>query len=117
MLVTWVGRPPRGLRATSAPGELVAFYGYAGFLVIPLRTSAESVEKFTRALIGAKRMLQVLAVERTVVEPDAPVAEPPAGVALTDPTSGLRVEPGGLDMPRLRFARRDRPPSPTGSGG
>ena len=95
VLVTWAGAH---LAASGdiTSGQLVAFYGYAGFLVIPLRTSAEAVEKFTRALIGAKRMLQVLAVERTVVEPDAPVAEPPAGVALTDPASGLRVEPGGL---------------------
>ncbi len=35
-------------------GELVAFYGYAAFLVIPLRTSAEAVEKITRALVGAR---------------------------------------------------------------
>jgi ABC-type multidrug transport system fused ATPase/permease subunit len=95
VLVTWAGAHLAASGDITA-GQLVAFYGYAGFLVITLRTSAESVEKFTRALIGAKRMLQVLAVERTVVEPDAPVAEPPAGVALTDPASGLRIEPGCL---------------------
>src|SRR3712207_6880849 len=30
------------------PGDLVAFYGYAAFLVIPLRTAAEAVDKITR---------------------------------------------------------------------
>jgi ABC-type multidrug transport system fused ATPase/permease subunit len=93
VLVTWAGAHLAASGDITA-GQLVAFYGYAGFLVIPLRTSAEAVEKITRALIGAKRMLQVLAVERTVVEPDAPVAEPPAGVPLSDPASGLTVAPG-----------------------
>ena len=35
------------------PGELVAFYGYSAFLVIPLRTATEIVDRATRAHIGA----------------------------------------------------------------
>ncbi|HEY5295729.1 MAG TPA: ABC transporter ATP-binding protein, partial [Gaiellaceae bacterium] len=75
---------------------LVAFYGYAAFMVIPLRTSAEAVDKVTRALVGARRMLDVLAVERSLPEPETPAAEPPAGVPLVDSRSGLVVEPGLL---------------------
>ena len=78
------------------PGELVAFYGYAAFLVIPLRTAAEAVEKLTRAHVGAGRMLEVLSVERDVAEPDAPADEPPPGVPLADARSGLVVEPGSF---------------------
>jgi ABC-type multidrug transport system fused ATPase/permease subunit len=74
-------------------GDLVAFYGYAAFLVIPLRTAAEAVDKVTRALVGARRMLDVLEVERDVADPQAPAAEPPPGVPLVDPRSGLVVEP------------------------
>jgi len=95
VLVTWAGAH---LAASGdiTPGELISFYGYAGFLVIPLRTSAEAVEKITRALVGARKMLRVLAVERAVPEPADPVAEPPEGLPLVDPTSGLTVEPGLL---------------------
>ncbi len=95
VLVTWLGAR-FALSGRIGPGDLIAFYGYAAFLVIPLRTSAEAVDKVTRALVGARRMLDVLAVEREIREPPAPAAEPPAGVALTDTRSGLVVEPGLL---------------------
>ena len=93
VLVTWLGAHLAASGQISA-GQLVAFYGYAGFLVIPLRTAAESVERFTRAHVGARRMLDVLAVERLVDDPASPLPEPPAGVPLTDPRSGLVIETG-----------------------
>jgi len=95
VLVTWAGAH---LAASGdiTPGELVSFYGYAGFLVIPLRTSAEAVEKMTRAVVGARKMLRVLAVERAVTDPAAPLPEPAWGLPLVDPVSGLTVEPGIL---------------------
>ena len=77
-------------------GELVAFYGYAFFLVLPLRTAAEAVDKITRSLVAGQRMLDVVLVERDVQEPPAPAVEPPTGVPLTDVQSGLVVEPGLL---------------------
>jgi ABC-type multidrug transport system fused ATPase/permease subunit len=95
VLVTWVGAR-FVLSGDLEVGELVAFYGYAAFLVIPLRTAAEAVDKITRAVVGARRMLDVLAVEPVVAEPRAPVEAPPAGVVLADEESGLVVEPGTL---------------------
>jgi len=95
VIVTWLGAR-FALTGRIGPGELVAFYGYAAFLVIPLRTAAEAVDKVTRAVVGARRMLDVLAVERTVTDPAQPVGEPPAGVPLADARSGLVVEPGLL---------------------
>ncbi|MBA2569536.1 MAG: ABC transporter ATP-binding protein [Actinobacteria bacterium] len=95
VLVTWIGAR-FAVSGKIGVGELVAFYGYAVFLVIPLRTAAEAVDKVTRAFVGAGRMLDVLAVEPNVAEPTAPVAEPPAGVPLVDVQSGLAVEPGRL---------------------
>jgi ABC-type multidrug transport system fused ATPase/permease subunit len=77
-------------------GDLIAFYGYAAFLVIPLRTSAEAVDKFTRSFVGARRMLNILAVEREAPEPESPAPEPPPRSALSDPHSGLVVEPDEL---------------------
>jgi ABC-type multidrug transport system fused ATPase/permease subunit len=93
VLVTWLGAR-FAVSGKIDPGELVAFYGYAAFLVIPLRTAAEAVDKVTRAHVGARRMLDVLDVERHVAEPDSPVTEPPRAVALRDAASGLVVEPG-----------------------
>jgi ABC-type multidrug transport system fused ATPase/permease subunit len=93
VLVTWLGAR-FALSGKIGPGELVAFYGYAAFLVIPLRTAAEAVDKITRAFVGSRRMLSVLDVERGIPEPDSPAAEPPPGVPLVDERSGLVVEPG-----------------------
>jgi ABC-type multidrug transport system fused ATPase/permease subunit len=95
VLVTWLGAR-FALAGQIGTGDLVAFYGYAAFLVIPLRTSAEAVDKITRALVGARRMLAVLAVERHIDEPERPATEPPAGVPMADPESGLTVQPGEL---------------------
>jgi ABC-type multidrug transport system fused ATPase/permease subunit len=95
VVVTWLGAR-FALAGKISTGDLVAFYGYAAFLVIPLRTSAEAVDKITRALVGARRMLTILAVERMVEDPDVPAAEPPTGVPLADALSGLVVAPGEL---------------------
>jgi ABC-type multidrug transport system fused ATPase/permease subunit len=95
VLVTWLGAR-FAVDGRIDTGDLVAFYGYAAFLVIPLRTSAEAVDKITRALVGARRMLNVVAVERELVEPAKPAEEPPPGAVLEDPRSGLRVVPGEL---------------------
>ena len=95
VFVTWLGAR-FALSGKIDVGDLVAFYGYAAFLVIPLRTAAEAVDKITRSLVGAQKMLNVLRVEREIPEPESPVAEPPIGVQLADPQSGLVVEPGLL---------------------
>src|SRR3954468_2601253 len=95
VLVTWIAARFT-LSGKIDTGDLVAFYGYAAFLVIPLRTAAEAVDKVTRALVGARRMLNVLAVERHVTDPESPAPEPPPAVPLVDERSGLVVEPGLL---------------------
>jgi ABC-type multidrug transport system fused ATPase/permease subunit len=95
VLVTWLGAR-LAVSGSIDPGELVAFYGYAAFLVIPLRTSAEAVDKITRSFVGARRMLEVLAVDPVVADPGAGAAEPPRHVPLVDGRAGLVVEPGLL---------------------
>jgi ABC-type multidrug transport system fused ATPase/permease subunit len=76
-------------------GELVAFYGYAAFLLLPVRTVTEAADKFTRALVAARRAVRVLSLE-----PELPsggnAAEPPPGSVLVDGPSGLVVHPGRL---------------------
>ena len=82
------------IEGTISPGELVAFYGYAAFLVIPLRIAAEAVDKVTRAHVGVKRMLAILRIEPHVGRAGRARSRAAAGALLTDRRSGLVVEPG-----------------------
>ena len=95
VIVTWLGARAV-LSGRIDAGDLVAFYGYAAFLVIPLRTAAEAVDKVTRALVGAQRMVDVLEIEPIVAEPETALPEPAPGVPLTDDRSGVVIEPGLL---------------------
>jgi ABC-type multidrug transport system fused ATPase/permease subunit len=95
VFVTWLGAR-FAVEGKINAGELVAFYGYAAFLVLPLRTAAEAVDKLTRSYVGATRMLGILTVKSDIAESARPVREPAALVPLHDHGSGLRVEPGQL---------------------
>src|SRR4029450_4081266 len=53
---TWLGAR-FAISGKIGVGDLVAFYGYAAFLVIPLRTAAEAVDKITRSFVGGRRMV------------------------------------------------------------
>jgi ABC-type multidrug transport system fused ATPase/permease subunit len=92
--VTWLGAR-LALAGQISVGELVAFYGYAAFLLLPVRTVTEAADKLTRAVVAARRTVQVLALEPELAS-GASTREPPAGSALVDGGSGLVVEPGEL---------------------
>jgi ABC-type multidrug transport system fused ATPase/permease subunit len=92
--VTWLGAR-LALTGAISVGELIAFYGYAAFLLLPVRTVTEAADKFTRAVVGARRAVEVLALEPELASGSS-AAEPPPGSALVDAGSGLVVEPGRL---------------------
>ncbi len=94
-LVTWLGAR-FAVEGTLSIGELVAFYGYAAFLVTPLRTATETVEKVSNGLISAGRVLAVLRLEPLLPEPPAAADTPPPGAELVDVETGLVVRPGLL---------------------
>ncbi|MCY7396056.1 MAG: ABC transporter ATP-binding protein/permease [Nocardioides sp.] len=93
VLVVWLGAR-YAVQGRITPGELVAFYGYSAFLMIPLRTATEYANKLIRARVSAVRVCRVLALRTDHVEPAVPAASPPIGSDLHDTRSGLRV-PGG----------------------
>ena len=95
VLVTWLGAR-FALDGLIGPGDLVAFYGYATFLVLPLRTATETLEKFIRARVAAERIVAVLQVQPAVADPARPHAAPGSCPDLDDPLSGLHVPAGGL---------------------
>jgi ABC-type multidrug transport system fused ATPase/permease subunit len=99
VLVTWLGAQ-FALDGSITPGDLVQFYGYAAFLVLPLRTATEFADRATRAHIAARKILRVLSTEPDTSAQPARSAdgtvEPGPGVPLADPASNVTIRPGRL---------------------
>ncbi len=113
VLVTWLGAR-FALDGTITPGDLVQFYGYAAFLVMPLRTATEFADRATRAYIAARKIIRVLSTEPDTTDATAAagtndpndganlaagakdVVEPAHGVPLTDPASNVTINAGQL---------------------
>jgi len=97
VIVTWLGAR-LAVEGTLSIGQLVAFYGYAAFLVTPLRTATEAAEKVSNGLVSAGRVLAVLRLRPLLPEPATGEAadEPGPQVDLVDPTTALVVRPGRL---------------------
>ncbi|WP_433477284.1 ABC transporter transmembrane domain-containing protein [Spirillospora sp. CA-142024] len=90
-LVTWAGAR-FAVHGTIGVGELVAFYGYAVFLIVPLKTLGEAASKITKGLVAAGRVTALLRLDPEL--PDAGTARPAADAELVDIASGLVVRPG-----------------------
>ncbi|WP_424186236.1 ABC transporter transmembrane domain-containing protein [Actinokineospora sp. G85] len=94
-VVTWLAARMAAAGEITA-GELVAVYGYAAMLVVPVFFFIECAGDITRALVAARRVTAFLGLA-----PDrpAPTATAPGGPApLVDPVSGLVVEPGAFTV-------------------
>ncbi|MFF4194707.1 ABC transporter ATP-binding protein [Nonomuraea sp. NPDC001831] len=90
-------------------GDLVALYGYAAFLIGPLRTLTEAADKLTKGHVAARRVIRILAIEPEV----AGGTETSAGGVLRDCYSGVTLQPGTLtavaaDAPEEAAAIADR---------
>ncbi|NUR30720.1 MAG: ABC transporter ATP-binding protein, partial [Catenulispora sp.] len=66
-------------------------YGYAAFLVSPLRTIVEMADKITRGLVAARRLVRLLQMAPEITDPAEPLAAPRGAVELHDPQSGVTV--------------------------
>jgi ABC-type multidrug transport system fused ATPase/permease subunit len=112
MVVVWLGAR-FAVEGRISIGELVAFYGYAAFLLMPLRTATEAINKWIRAVVAARRVCLVLSLVPEVTDPTDPAPEPPPGSDLVDVGSGLHVRHGQLtalvsDRPEETAAVADR---------
>jgi ABC-type multidrug transport system fused ATPase/permease subunit len=93
-VVTWLGAR-FALAGRISPGQLVAFYGYAVFLVLPMRSLTEAVDKFIRGYVSARRVVRLLNLRPEISDPVVPArADPTAD--LVDPESGLTIHSGQL---------------------
>ncbi|NIY70194.1 multidrug ABC transporter ATPase/permease-like protein [Streptomyces malaysiensis] len=92
-VVVWLGAHYVATGRMGA-GQLVAFYGYAVFLVDPLRRLTNAAGRLTQGHVAARRITAFLAL-RPEFAPSAVAPAPYQGAApLTDPASGLAVAPG-----------------------
>lgn len=89
--VTWLGAT-FATRGEITAGQLVAFYGYAAFLIAPMRTLTEAADKLAKGHVAAGRVVRILAL-RPEVEGGTGRSE---GGLLRDVTSGVSVHPGML---------------------
>jgi ABC-type multidrug transport system fused ATPase/permease subunit len=92
-IVTWLGAR-FAINGSISVGQLVAFYGYAFFLVQPMRTLTEAADKITKSLVSAGRVVRILAMRPDL--PDEGTATAPGRADLVDIASGLVVRPGRL---------------------
>ncbi|MGN6131096.1 MAG: ABC transporter transmembrane domain-containing protein, partial [Nocardioidaceae bacterium] len=112
VVVVWLGAR-FAVEGRITAGELVAFYGYAAFLMIPLRTATEFANKWIRGFVAARRVVRVLALEPEIADEDRGYDGPPATAELVDVASGLRVPHGEVtalvsDDPEESAALADR---------
>ena len=108
-VVVWIGAR-LAISGEITPGQLVTFYGYAAFMTEPLQAATDFVQSLTRALVGVRKIIRVLAVPVTGADPDplatggaplaptVPVAAPrradDAPVSIVDELSGVVVRAG-----------------------
>lgn len=99
-IVVWVAAR-MAVAGSLTPGGLITFYGYTAYLSWPLWVFTSSVQDYTRAVVGARRLSRLLEVapaagslvERLNLDPAA--AHPVSG-DLVDTGSGLRLEEGRM---------------------
>jgi ABC-type multidrug transport system fused ATPase/permease subunit len=75
-------------------GDLLSFYGYSAFLVLPLRVLTETAQRMTSAAVSAGRVVTLLSV-KTINKWGDDESPDPTGV-LEDTLSGIAIMPGEL---------------------
>ncbi|AGZ39264.1 ABC transporter ATP-binding protein [Actinoplanes friuliensis] len=92
VLMTWLGAR-FALSGRITIGQLVSFYGYAAFLVAPLRQLTETLDKMTRGHVSGRRVVAMLRARTDLPDPERPAMSPGPG-KLVDPESAAVVRPG-----------------------
>jgi len=92
VVLTWLGAR-LAVQHSLSVGGLVAFYGWAAFLVMPLRTFTEALDKMTRAHVAVLRLQRLLTARpgltwgTATMWPPGPIVD--AATGLSVPTQGL----------------------------
>lgn len=89
--VIWVGGNLVS-RGELRVGELLAFYGYSAFLMIPLQILTESAQRLTSGTVAARRVMKLLSVNR--VQGYGAAQFPQQFQIIHDKESGLVIKNG-----------------------
>lgn len=91
-VVTWlIAR--MALNGEMSPGDVVAVYGYVSMLIVPVLFFMEGADSIPRALVSARRVIDVLSLQPDV-DDGGTGAAPEVPADLVDPVSGLVVRAG-----------------------
>ncbi|MEV5201908.1 ABC transporter ATP-binding protein [Streptomyces sp. NPDC053720] len=93
--VTWLAAR-MAAEGTISVGELVAVYGYAAVLVVPVEFFIEGGYGLSRGLVAARRVVRFLDLEPDSAGGGAAADGPGSSATLHDPASGVEVAPGRL---------------------
>jgi ABC-type multidrug transport system fused ATPase/permease subunit len=88
--VTWIAARAAATGAMTV-GDLLAVYGYAALLVVPVGALIEGAHQLSRGWVAADRVARFLALEP---RPVTGGPGPRAPAALHDPDSGVELAPG-----------------------
>ena len=72
-------------------GELISFFGYAVFLVTPMRTFFDFAQRWVQGLVAARKTIALFGADVPWAPRDRQVGERPV---LRDESSGVEVHPG-----------------------
>ncbi|UFU06346.1 ABC transporter ATP-binding protein [Ruania halotolerans] len=78
-------------------GQLISFFGYAVFMVVPIYTFFELVQKWVQSLVSARKTITLLEQEPPWEEPATP-APLPADAPIHDELTGFTARPGVLTV-------------------
>lgn len=82
-------------RSLSA-GQMVAFYGYATFLAVPVTWMTGTVSRLMRAHVAAAHIIRLLRAAPAITSGPSPAPMPGPGGILADAESGLEIPAGRL---------------------
>lgn len=91
--VIWIGGNLVS-RGEMKVGELLAFYGYSSFLMIPLQVLTESAQRITSGAVAARRVIRLLSVQPLHSFGEAEV--PTHFSEIYEVDSGLRIKAGSF---------------------
>ncbi|MBB6437666.1 ABC transporter transmembrane domain-containing protein [Streptomyces candidus] len=94
-VVTWLAAR-MAAQGDITVGELVAVYGYAAVLVVPVSFFVEGGHDLSRGLVAARRVIRFLSLEPASATREATRDAPASPSTLRDPESGVEVAPGRL---------------------
>lgn len=96
VLLTWLG-VREVLAGALSVGQLISFFGYAVYLVWPVYTMYEFVQKWVQGLVAAKKTVVVLG-QSAPWNPNADTVEMPRNAVIKDEQSTFLANPGRLTV-------------------